>query len=237
MTHWLKNMVQSDISGSPEGAAIVHNLLYQAISQIPEVNGFHLALADGHHGNQPALRDVFEKAHRDSASLQKDRRGAPYARDGRLLLSASDEDGISCAIGIEKRDRGSIVGIGIDVTKASDFQGDHLLQVMCRQILSHEERRFLRQAEHNIRPLLLAALFSLREAAVKSIADKVRSYEDTGASVCRTDLMDFFSVPDRPLHVAVSQRGMVVLQAVGVGQIKGVWNWGNGYATAVAIAL
>lgn len=191
--------------------------------------------------NHVALQCVLNEARLNLSGLRNDRRGAPYycevLDNEHVFLSATDEGGLSCAVCVRTDENSALAGLGIDIAKVAEFEDEKSLRVMSRRLLVYEERKLLQGQDPSFRPQMLAAMFSVREAAVKSIADQVRNYEDGGTALCGTNLTDFMVLANENGQVGVSSRGEAVLRLIGVSRIEAAWDWCEGYVATTAIAF
>ncbi|HSA98669.1 MAG TPA: 4'-phosphopantetheinyl transferase superfamily protein, partial [Candidatus Nitrosotenuis sp.] len=191
--------------------------------------------------NHVALQCVLNEARLNLSELRNDRRGAPYycevLDNEHVFLSATDEGSLSCAVCVRTDEKSALAGLGIDIAKVAEFEDEKSLRVMSRRLLVYEECKLLQGLDPSFRPQMLATMFSVREAAVKSIADQVRNYEDGGATLCGMNLTDFMVLANENGQVGVSPRGEAVLRLIGVSTIEAAWDWCEGYVAATAIAL
>ena len=132
---------------------------------------------------------------------------------------------VSCAACVRTDKKSGLAGLGVDVAKVEDFQAERVLQVMSRRLLANEECGLLQRINSSVRPRMLAVMFSVREAAIKSIADQVRYYEDGGTVIRGTDMTDFMVTANGSGRIGTTSRGEAALQRIGVRRIETAWAW------------
>lgn len=219
---------------------MVDRSVNQVLRRVPGATSAFTHTIKAPESNRVTLERVLSDAGLSVSGLGNDRRGAPYyceALDNEnAFLSATDEDNISCAVCVRADENCDLVGIGIDIAKVAEFEDEKSLKVMGRRLLAVEECNLLQGMEPCLRPQMLATMFSVREAAVKCIADQVRNYENRGSAIRGMSLADFMMLTGINGQVGVTPRGEAVLDLVGVGSIETAWQWSEGYVVTTAIA-
>ena len=213
----------------------------QVLRRVPGVTTAFSHTVEATESNRVALECVLNEARLSVSGLGNDRRGAPYycktLDNEHVFLTATDEDNISCAVCVRADENSDLAGIGIDIAKVAEFEDEKSLEVMGRRLLAVEESNLLQGMEPSLRPQMLATMFSVREAAVKCIADQVRNYENRGNAIRGMNLADFMMLTGINGQVGVTPRGEAVLEFIGVGSIETAWQWSEEYVVTTAIAL
>ncbi len=213
-------------------------------------------------GERAICRVLEETSGDPSSRLLHDRHHAPYVAtvyaDGTydadlysedVLISITDEDAYACALAAVPSEGSRLAGVGIDLANTRDFRLDCDYERFYRFLFTDNELRMIERVPEETRPVLATSLFSIKEAAVKSVAPLVRRYEATHATErMRARLHDLEVLFDGDVRspgdfIADAHRGEVRcfgltgehMELIGMSRIRVGLVPGRRYVFAVAI--
>lgn len=123
--------------------------------------------------------------------LVHDEREAPYSpADPDLLVSLTDEDGLSvCVWGVPCAGAG-VAGLGIDLASTADFAGERGAAYN-RLLFSAHERDFVQKHYAEAPEVGFALAFSAKEAAFKACAAPLRTWDESHARELVFEVREF----------------------------------------------
>lgn len=200
-------------------------------------------------GNR-AVGALLKLPHGTGGLVTHDNRGAPLvllphppparasARE-RLLLSLTDEGPGAAALAVCAKTGAALRGVGIDLAAVREFSPDAHGARFAAFVLTERELSFVNGHPMEQRAVLACALFSAKEAAIKSLAPLVRRHALRSCAlrpVARCRELEVSPHPDRGLVTAAGETAEH-LRRIGVRELRCSIRLGHSYVCTMARCL
>jgi len=192
-----------------------------------------------------AIRMLLNLTPETEVLIGHDTRGAPLVQlpceisvppQWNLLISLTDEDRCAAALALFANADTPLCGVGIDLAGVNDFKTEAHAERFFAFILTEHELAVVHSHPKELRAIIACALFSAKEAAIKSMAPLVRACEQSGCDVrlnARFSELELQSWPDGGVISATGETAQH-LRRMGVRELRCSIRLGHDYVFSAA---